>query len=264
MANRRMFSVAVVCTDSFLELPCSAQALYFQLNLKADDDGFLDSPKSTARATGCTEEDLKALISANLIIAFPSGVIAITHWKTHNKIRKDRYTPTAHFVEFDQLEYDEAAEKYVLLAPSDNQMTTKCQPSDNQVSTKCQPSVNQVTTKCQPSDNQMTTPVIGIGKGTVSSISSTVTTPTKEEVYSYFQKKHFKSDPDRFFAYNSTRGWKGNWEAYAKQWEARERKPIKAEAKKRETSFDASQYWHPGGKLHPPVPDYEDQKAKRT
>ena len=38
MANRRMFSLDVVDTDSFLDMPLTAQTLYFHLGMRADDD----------------------------------------------------------------------------------------------------------------------------------------------------------------------------------------------------------------------------------
>ena len=41
MAKRRMFSLDVVDTDSFLDLPASSQSLYFHLGMRADDDGFV-------------------------------------------------------------------------------------------------------------------------------------------------------------------------------------------------------------------------------
>lgn len=44
MANKRMFSVDVVETDAFLDLPPKTQALYFHLGMRADDDGFVSSP----------------------------------------------------------------------------------------------------------------------------------------------------------------------------------------------------------------------------
>ena len=44
MASRRMFSKDVVCSDRFLDMPASAQALYFQYGLEADDDGFVSAP----------------------------------------------------------------------------------------------------------------------------------------------------------------------------------------------------------------------------
>lgn len=49
MANRRMFSLDVVDTDRFLDMSASAQALYFHLGMRADDDGFVSSPRKIAR-----------------------------------------------------------------------------------------------------------------------------------------------------------------------------------------------------------------------
>ena len=94
MAKRRMFSLSVIDTDLFNDLPISARLLYYELGMRADDDGFLSSPKKIIRMIGCTEDDLKILISKGFIICFNTGVIAITHWKMHNYIQKDRYSPT--------------------------------------------------------------------------------------------------------------------------------------------------------------------------
>ena len=49
MANRRMFSLNVVDTDTFLEMPQSSQNLYFHLGMRADDDGFVSSPKKITK-----------------------------------------------------------------------------------------------------------------------------------------------------------------------------------------------------------------------
>ena len=43
MANRRMFSLDVVDTDKFLDMPASAQALYFNLGMRTDENGFISS-----------------------------------------------------------------------------------------------------------------------------------------------------------------------------------------------------------------------------
>lgn len=99
MANRRMFSKTIIDSDEFLDLPLSSQALYFHLGIQADDDGFVNKPKTLQRAIGATKEDLQALIDNNFIILFQTGVIVITHWKIHNYIQSDRYKPTLHEVE---------------------------------------------------------------------------------------------------------------------------------------------------------------------
>lgn len=45
MAEKRMFARKIIDSDAFLEMPLSAQALYFHLNMRADDDGFVNNPK---------------------------------------------------------------------------------------------------------------------------------------------------------------------------------------------------------------------------
>ena len=94
MAERRMFSTRVVCTDKFTSMPERAQCLYFQLVMHADDDGFISSPRSVLYAVRCDEEDLAVLAEAKLIYIFSSGVIVIRHWNAQNKVRKALYCPT--------------------------------------------------------------------------------------------------------------------------------------------------------------------------
>ena len=94
MANRRMFSLDVVDTDDFIDLPTSAQALYFHLGMRADDDGFVSSPKKITKMVACSAADLKVLVDARYLIPFESGVVVIKDWKVNNYIQKDRYTPT--------------------------------------------------------------------------------------------------------------------------------------------------------------------------
>lgn len=45
MAQKRMFTMKIVDSDAFLDMPMSAQCLYFHLNMRADDDGFIGNPK---------------------------------------------------------------------------------------------------------------------------------------------------------------------------------------------------------------------------
>lgn len=104
MANRRMFSVDVVCTDKFLEMPASSQALYLQLGMKADDDGFVSAPKQITRMTNASEDDFRILVSKGYIIPFDSGIIVIKDWKVNNYLRRDRYTETRHLKEKSALE----------------------------------------------------------------------------------------------------------------------------------------------------------------
>ena len=132
LANRRMFSKDVVDTDKFLEMPPSTQALYFHLGMRADDDGFVSSPKKITQFVNCGNDDLKLLLAKGYLIPFESGVVVISDWNVNNWIRADR----KHATRFEQ-------EKSLLSISNDiyildaNQMPTKCQPSANQVPTKC-------------------------------------------------------------------------------------------------------------------------------
>ncbi len=103
MAERRMFAKTIIDSDAFLDMPLSTQALYFHLAMRADDDGFLNSPKKVMRMVGASEDELKVLLGKKFLMSFESGVIVIKHWKMHNYIRKDRYKETMYLEEKSQL-----------------------------------------------------------------------------------------------------------------------------------------------------------------
>ena len=103
MAKKRMFSIDIVGSDAFLDLPYSAQCLYFQLGMRADDDGFVGNPKTIQRIAGTKASDLELLIKKRFLLQFPSGVVVIKHWKINNQIQKDRYTPTVYTEEYQSL-----------------------------------------------------------------------------------------------------------------------------------------------------------------
>ncbi len=104
MANRRMFSLDVIDTDKFMDMPLSAQALYFHLGLRADDDGFVASPKKIMKIVDCKQDDLKVLIAKGFVIPFESGVVVIRHWKIQNRIQPDRYRKTKYVSERSKLD----------------------------------------------------------------------------------------------------------------------------------------------------------------
>ena len=132
MAQRRMFTEKIVESDAFTDMPLSAQALYFHLNMEADDDGFVNNPKRISRSLGASEDDLKFLIVKRFVLSFESGIVAIKHWRMHNLLRKDRYTET---------QYQEEKKMLVLkengaYTEVGNQMATTWQPNDNQMATQ--------------------------------------------------------------------------------------------------------------------------------
>lgn len=113
MANKRMFSVDVVETDAFLDLPPKVQALYFHLGMRADDDGFVSGPRTIVRTIGCNAGDLKQLEAAGYVISFNSGVLVVTDWKVNNTLKSDRHTKTVYQRELSLLE-ESTSKRYIL------------------------------------------------------------------------------------------------------------------------------------------------------
>lgn len=103
MAQKRMFNMKIVDSDVFLDMPLSAQCLYFHLNMRADDDGFIGNPRKIQRIIGSNEDDLKLLILKRFILTFNDGVIVIKHWRIHNCISQNRYCETVYKDEKSQL-----------------------------------------------------------------------------------------------------------------------------------------------------------------
>lgn len=107
MANKRMFTMKICDSDAFLDMPLSAQALYFHLNMRADDDGFIGNSKRVQRLIGASEDDFKLLLMKRFIIEFDDGVIVIKHWRMHNTLSKSRYHETQYLDEKSMLRLKE-------------------------------------------------------------------------------------------------------------------------------------------------------------
>lgn len=120
MAERRMFAKTIIDSDAFLDMSVTARLLYYDLSMRADDDGFVNSPKKIMRMIGASEDDLRMLAARKFIIPFENGVVVIKHWRIHNYIRKDRYNETTYSEQKELLELDENG-SYRLI---DNQRST--------------------------------------------------------------------------------------------------------------------------------------------
>jgi len=107
VAERRMFAKTIVLSDAFLDMPMSARCLYFTLGMLADDDGFVNSPKSIMRQCGASVDDMNILLAKKFVLSFEDGVIVIKHWRVNNYLRNDRYVKTKYLDERAQLEVDE-------------------------------------------------------------------------------------------------------------------------------------------------------------
>ena len=216
MADRRMFTVKIVDSDAFLDMPLSAQCLYFHLNMRADDDGFVNNPKKIQRMLGASDDDLKLLLAKRFILGFESGVIVIKHWRMHNLLRKDRYNPTQYQDEFQRL------------CLKDNGAYTE--------------HGNLLATTWQPDGNQMATQD-SIGKDSIGKDSKykRFTPPSVDEVRAYCEERNNNIDAEAFVDYYSSQKWKKangrpveDWRACVRTWEKRERQRISETLKKQE------------------------------
>lgn len=90
MAQRRMFSIKVIDSARFLKMPSSSRLLYFDLCMRADDDGVVEG-FNVLRMTGATEDDLRILVAKDFVKVLNEDLVTyVTDWKEHNKIRADR------------------------------------------------------------------------------------------------------------------------------------------------------------------------------
>lgn len=113
MANRRMFSVNVICSDRFMCMSNESQSVYFQIMMRCDDDGFCNSLISIMRMLGCTENALNELLDKGFILRLNDEVYAITDFRSQNLLRKNRYKPTK-YMELAKKIFIDADDKYTL------------------------------------------------------------------------------------------------------------------------------------------------------
>lgn len=192
MARRRMFSLDVVDTDRFLDMPSSTQALYFHLGMRADDDGFVASPKRTTAMCGCSADDLNLLAAKGFVKPFESGVLVIVDWKKNDLIRPDRYTPT---------QFQE--EKAQLGIPAVNQSAYQRVPQDRLGKAR-------------------------IGKDSVKSESKAdkpprprFTPPSEDDAITYFcEQGSSAAEAKSFIDYYAANGWKVGGRSSMKDWQA--------------------------------------------
>lgn len=219
MAERRMFAKSIVTSDDFLDMPMSARCLYFTLGMFADDDGFVNSPKSIMRQVGATSDDMNILLAKRYVIAFESGVIVIRHWRIHNYVRSDRYNETIHLEEKNQLTYSENGKVYE-------------QPIE----------ISTMDTKGIPMGytGKVSIDKDSIGKGSVGKgKNKRFTPPSLTEVKEYVNEKGYQIDAEAFIDFYESKGWMvgknkmKDWRAAVRNW-ARRDKP-----KEMPTSRDA-------------------------
>lgn len=222
MAKRRMFSLDVIDTDTFLDLPASSQSLYFHLGMRADDDGFVSSPKRITAMVNASGDDLKLLIAKGFIIPFEAGVCVIRDWKVNNCIQSDRYTPSIYIEEKAHL----SCGKNGRYSYSD---------------TPCIQNVSKA-------DTQVRAGKYSSGKGSVVEDNKAAapprakrfTPPTLAEVQAYVLERQSPVDPQGFIDFYESKGWlvgktpMKNWRAAcrnAEKWERWNRNDSRSKVK---------------------------------
>ena len=216
MAERRMFAKTIVTSDAFLDMPATTRSLYMLLCVLADDDGFVNAPRSIMRQSGATDDDMKLLIAKRFVLTFQSGVVVIKHWRIHNLIQKDRYKETKYL------------EEKALLTLDENNAYTE---ADATVYPEC----------IQPVSNpepQVRLGKVSTGKDRVGEDREEdappppprkrFVPPTVDEVRAYCHERGNMVDPQRFVDYYSSNGWMvgknkmKDWKAAVRTWEQRE------------------------------------------
>lgn len=235
MAEKRMFTQKIVDSDAFLDMPLSAQALYFHLAMRADDDGFVNNPKKITRYIGSADDDLKLLLAKRFIIGFDSGVIVIKHWRMHNAIKKDRYHPTDYREEYARLETKQnGAYTERGLSPAE----APALPSGTQM----EPEWNTNGTQMEP-EIRLDKIRLGLEESTTTQMNNSSThqeglkqvresrrfsAPTLEQVAAYCAERSNGIDPEAFVDFYARQGWKlsngrpmVDWKAAVRTWEKR-------------------------------------------
>jgi hypothetical protein len=229
-----MFAKTIIDSDAFLEMPTTSQLLYFHLAMRADDDGFVNKPKSLMRMVGCKDDDLKLLFVKKFLIPFESGVVVIKHWKIHNYIRKDTYTETKYKEEKSTLELDENS-AYRIAETSPLHI--------------CDESVTSPSTQDRLGKDRLGEDRVGEDREGDEDInvptkpSKRFTPPTVDEVREYCEERGNGVNPQRFVDYYSSNGWMvgknkmKDWKAAVRTWEQKEKSYGRPAAPKSSSSF---------------------------
>lgn len=208
MAERRMFAKTIIDSDAFLDMPLSAQALYFHLSMRADDEGFINNAKKIQRMIFASDDDLKLLVAKRFIIPFDTGVVVIKHWRIHNYIQSDRFKPTVY-----------TEERAKLTLKDNNAYTLDTDWIQDGYSLEAQDSIGK------DSIDKLSIEEDRKERG-LKSTSQHFTPPTLEEVRQYCQERQNNVDAEYFLDYYQARGWYlsngkkcRDWKSCVRTWE---------------------------------------------
>ena len=225
-----MFAKTIIDSDAFLDMPLSAQALYFHLSMRADDDGFINNCKKIQRMINASDDDCKILAAKKFIIPFESGVIVIKHWKIHNYIQSDRYKPTVY-----------QREKSMLVVKQNKAYKL----ADTESETVCIQNGYKLDTQVRLGKVSLGKDRLEIGKDSIDkeNISNTHTPrssfvkPTVLELQNYSADRGYTDfDAERFYDFYESKGWfvgknkMKDWKAAVRNWQRNSKPRGKQEA----------------------------------
>lgn len=214
MAEKRMFSKKIIDTDWFMEMPQSAQNLYFHLSMRADDDGFVDSPQRICRMIGSSNDDYRLLIAKSFIIPFENGICVIKDWRINNYLRADRYTPTIHTEEKSKLVIEDSG-TYSFGIP--NGIPSGIPTGIPSIYTNSNTNTYNNSLSLKEEVNSLNTHNSNRSKKFIK--------PTIEEIKNYCIYRKNNINAERFFNYYESNGWKvgknpmKDWKAAVRTWE---------------------------------------------
>lgn len=221
-----MFAKTIIDSDAFLEMPMTAQLLYFHLAMRGDDDGFINKPKAIMRICGAHDDDLRVLFAKKFVIPFESGVVVIKHWKIHNYIRKDTYIETKYKEERACLELDEN-NAYRLSVTNPLRLRDESVTSPSTQDSIVKYSIDKVNIKRENTKRE----------------KAELSSPSLEEIKEYGRSINREDIAKKFYDYYSAAGWKDtggrnihNWQAKYVAWCNREPKE-----KERYGNFDVNE-----------------------
>ena len=195
MAERRMFAKSIINSARFLRMPPTSRLLYYDLGMAADDDGVVEA-FTVLRTTGAAEDDLRVLVSKNFVRVLNEDLVSlIVDWKSNNLIKSDRYHPSQY--------------QALLVSISDG---------------------NEPEPIWNPSGSK-TEPEVRLGKERIvkeklsRERSPRFSPPSLEDVAAYCTERGSKVDPQRWYDFYLSNGWKvgknpmRDWKAAVRSWE---------------------------------------------
>ena len=146
--TRRQFSIEIIRCDGFVSMPATAQALYLQLVMSCDDEGFTSSVELCKFLAHADDDDEQMLIEREFIIQFENKkrkVTVIKHWWMNNWIQGSKVVPSS---------FSERSSIYV--KPNGNYTLDykEGKPLARSQTTEKLPRSNQTPTENLPSDYQ--------------------------------------------------------------------------------------------------------------